>query len=533
MQALEKLVRLVSASRNRQLTDWGLLSDVENWWRYHHDLMVENWYYYAGFHQLFFRKFDGEDDKEFAARINDATIENHVRPIVDLIVSHLYGDPKRIKRYIKRNEDTDEELMKFFKYHVWNVGKQPLVDDAKALNALITGYTVLQRKFIDMRSMKPFERPAGIKDKLKYGVIVKKPLDSTYCVPLPYTDENGYVDSTKLGAVVYIAETDNLLGKQELHKLLGKPYRKKWVMEYVDDRLWLRWQKDEEHSEWYQVTVNPGTPYQNLNQYRDITVPFTVVRNTGDPFYIEGDSDVDPLKSLSVELNELASGDKDTIRYHQYPILQGREGGKLPAGFVRSKNAVIENDEGYLEYLTWEGNLQESQNRQDTIRRALSYASQMSLISRGFLREIGYIRSGPPLKAMFTSERSAMLRKFTTFGACEEDEMRADIKMYEFHTTRDFKVDPTVTFHTDFDIDFLSIDELLREEIKTLKKTSQTESLEDIIKEEHPDWTEEEVQEAIKDIKKAEETKGGNGQQKGQLVSSPEKKELQQSRTGE
>ena len=56
------------------------------------------------------------------------------------------------------------------------------------------------------------------------------------------------------------------------------------VMEYVSDDVWLRWVREKDAQEWTQVTINPGTPYENKNQFGRIDVPFTVYKNTGDIF---------------------------------------------------------------------------------------------------------------------------------------------------------------------------------------------------------------------------------------------------------
>jgi len=526
VSSLQKLISLVYQSRNRQLSQFSIFYELEDWWNQHRQVIAENWHFYSGLHQFFFTKYDAESLDDFAKRIDGATIENHVAHIVDLLVSHLYGDPTKIVRYVRRREETDKALMDFFKYSVWPHTGQALLDDNKALTTLVAGYSVIQREFVDLRTGEPFGVNSDPKDFKKYGIIKKRLLDPADCLPLPYINENGFIDPTRLGAVVFIAEYDNLRGNKEVMKALGQEFKKTYVMEYVDDDVWLKWKRNSPDEDWKQVAVNPNiTKWTNKNFYEDVRIPFTVYRNTGDPFYLEGDSEVTKLKSMNMELNELAVGDKDTLIYHQYPVLMGLNGAKFPSGFRRTKNATVELDgkDQKFEYLTWEGTLQESQARQDILRRAMSYVSGVSLISRGFLKDIGQIRSGPPLKALFTSERSVMLRKFTAFRASELEEMRADIKMYEKHTKISLDVDKEVTFHVEFDVDFLSIDELLKEEIKALKAQAGTDDIREIIQSRHPDWTEDDIEEALEFMKTHIEQK-----KIGRKVKSADSKALEQ-----
>ena len=131
----------------------------------------------------------------------------------------------------------------------------------------------------------------------------------------------------------------------------------------------------------------------------------------------------------------------------------------------------------------------------------MSQITQISLISRGFLKDIGQIRSGPPLKALFTSDRAIISRKIKYFKAAEVQDMKADLLFYQFHTGRDLKLDNKVSFNCDFESDFLGIDKLLEAEIQSIQKQSGVEDIESIIKQNHPDWTDQQIQDSIKLIK--------------------------------
>lgn len=521
------IYRIAPLYQNRQLGQYNFNQDFHSWMSAHQAIIIENWWYYHGFHNLFLKRFEKENDVDFQKRITTATIENHIKPIVNLMTAHLYGS--EIKRFVNRDDDLDKDLQKTLKQFVWNQNLIQELDDAKALNAIVTGYTVIQRRFLDLRTKRPFPIGSSIEEMKKYGYVKKEPLDSAFTHILPYIDSNGIIDPRRIGAIIYYADHPTYSPEITPDNVFRQSFSDSVVLEYIDDNRWVKYVKKTKNSNWEQITINPGTKWENKNQYEDVTIPFTVYKNVGDPFYVEGDSEVSDLRGLNLSLNELANGDEETIRYHQYPIL-GVFGGKLPDSFVRTKNTVVEfaetpQDKVDMRYIVWDGKLENSQNRQDQIRRSMSLVSGISLLSRGFMKDIGQIRSGPPLKALFTSDRAVMKRKFATFKSCEMEDMRADLTFIQKHIGIDLNIDNTVNFGCVFPEDFLGIDALLEAEINALKQQSGTEDIETILEVEHPDWSEEQIAEAVKNIQKAKETKANAG---GLKVQSADKKELQQ-----
>lgn len=513
MSSLTDLAQMTSLSKSRQLSGWGQFYELEEWWERHRSTVVENWYFYQGLHKLFFSRYEGEGDDDFLRRVKSATIENHVKPIIDILTAHLYGGGDKCKRFVTRNGAPDDKLQKWFEQSVWAYQNQGKLNDGKALNTHVTGYTILQRRLFDFRTGRLFKPLSTPSERAEFGVIDKQLLDSSFTIPFPFIDENGIVHPNKLGAVITIMDVDNFLGSTSVMTMLGRTLVKSQIMEYVDDTKWLRWKKDEDKNEWVQQTMFPGTGYENTNPYGRVDIPFTVYANTGDPFYIEGDSDVNPLKEIQMELNELGSGDKTVIDYHQNPLLAGYGDAALPDGFVRKANSHVSFPRKYsdsrLEYVVWDGKLEASKQRQDMLRMTASFLSGVSLISRGFLKEIGQIRSGPPLKALFSSERAVMSRKFVTFGASEQEDMRADVFFWEKATGQKLGYDKTVKMNVQFEQDFLGIDQLLEQEIKALQVQSGSEPLSEILKREHPDWSDAEIDEAIKSIAKQTQPKQG------------------------
>jgi hypothetical protein len=524
MSAISDILRTVALSRNRQLTTYGFVTNADEWFQYHANMVIENWYFYLGYHNIFMQRFEKEDESVYIDRVKNATIENHIMPIIDAIAAHLYNGDNAIKRWVSRKKKPDQQLNEFFDERVWHP-MNVAIDDRKALNALVTGYTIIQRQLVDIRTGVPFPVGASNVDKSKYGVIRKIPLDSQYCVPLPYLDENGVIDPTRWGAILSITDYDTHIGDKTTMDLMGRPRQESQIIEYVDSNVWLKWIKPKDGNKWEQITVGSGE-FKNRNPYKRVDVPFSLYRNTGDPFYLEGDSDVVKLKSLNMELTELANGDKDTIRYHQYPILVGYGGADLPNDFARTKNAFVgvsqmSGKNAKFEYLTWDGNLEASQLRQDQIRRSMSLVSGKSLITRGFLKDIGQIRSGPPLKALFTSDRTTMSRKVTYFTQAEMEDMRADVQFFEKNTGRTFDYDPSVRFNVEFNPDFLGIDKLLEEEIRSIRAQSGTEDPLEILREVHPEWTDDEIKKAFDRAKEQKEKKSA-------ISKSSDKKGLEQ-----
>lgn len=518
---------IISNLQNRQFTSLGIGTDLDSWFATHRNAVIENWYMYQGLHQLFMMRFEKEDDNVFMQRVRTATVENHIQPVIDLLVSHLYPKKNSIIRFVSKGDDVDKEITDLLKRICWNHNTIGNVDDTKALNTFVTGYCVLQRLLYDVRTGQEFAPNARPQDVIKYGYIHKRPLDSVYCTPLPYKNLDGTTDLTRLGGILYYADYDNFMGTQEVMRLLGRNLVRKSVIEYVDDDVWLRFVKDVDGGKWRPVTVNPGTNWENRNQFKDVNIPFMVYKNTGDPFYIEGNSEVDKMRTLNLEINELGNADKSTIRYHSYPILVGVNGADLPSDFARTKNAFVsfEGRDQKLEYLTWEGTLEESAARQDTLRASISTTTGISMISRGFLKEIGQIRSGPPLKALFTSERAVMSRKFNLFAYLESIDMRNDIRFWRQVSGQNIEVDNTHTFNVSYSDDFLDIDQLLEQEITSISLQSGSNTVEEVLKSVHPDWTDQQINEAIKQV---EEYRSKGAKEKNAQNQSPDKKGNQQ-----
>jgi len=504
--------RMLSLAKNRQLETWSQALDMDSLFRTHAQILIENWYMYYGFHNLFLQRFEKEDDNKFAQRVMTATVENHIKFIINTTASYLYPKSGSLKRWVERNGSTDKTLTDLLRNTVWN-HNDIAVDSGKALNALVTGYTIVQRMLYDVRTGLPM-KSVDKTERAKYGYIKKRLLDSTKTLVLPYVDSEGTVYDDRLGAIIYITTNDNYIGVPDLMRLLGKTTESIQIMEYVDSNYWLKWTRSDRNKDWVPVDKFPGTEYQNKNPYGDITIPFGLYKNFGDPFQLVGNSEVSDLKSLNLEINELGNGDKQTIRYHSYPILVGLGGADVPNDFVRTANAVLTSekskDKAGYEYLTWEGKLEASGNRQDTNRRTMSNISGISLITRGFLKDIGQIRSGPPLKALFSSDRTSMNLRFNAFEGCESEDMRNDIRFYESVTGVSLDVSKDIVFKAEFDRDFLGLDELLDAQVKQLEKES-GEDMFAILKETHPDWTDDKIEKAIEEFKKTQQSQKAKG----------------------
>lgn len=492
MNLIELTAKVVPLLRNRTTNKYDFIRDVETYWNEHQNRVVENWYLYLGYHNLFFTPFEGESQSDFIRRVENAVIENHIQPIIDTICMYLYG--KEVVRYVKRNDVVDEKLMNILRKRIWafNGG---IYDDIKAINTLVTGYTLIQRAFFDFRTGHPFTPADSAVDKVKYGYVKKIPLDSMSAIPLPYITEDGRVLYDRFGGVIIYATFDNLIGNNDIMTLLGTEYQNKSIIEYIDDNNWIRFSKIEGEDWVHEFSIE--------NPYGKIDILFSLYKNTGDPFSVEGESEVTKLKRLNIDLNELSDGDRNVIRSHQYPILLGKGGATLPNNFIRTKDAVIDGIEGNgtFEYLTWTGNLEESRLRQEALRKVMGYVSGISNITRGIIDNLGQIRSGSPLKALLSSDRITHLRKSKIFESFERAEMLADLLFYSKNTNLNLDITPDVEFYADFDPDFLELNELINEEINAMRVNVGAADIETILREEHPEWTEEELQDALSRIK--------------------------------
>jgi hypothetical protein len=235
------------------------------------------------------------------------------------------------------------------------------------------------------------------------------------------------------------------------------------------------------------------------NPYGNISIPFTVFRNYGDPMYLEGESDIANMIPLQSALNEIMTDDKATISYHSFPILKFLNDAKMPSNWVRKPNSGLEfSGSGDAQYLVWDNVLEASDKFKEKLRSSMTVVSGVSQISRGNASEIGQVRSGAGLKTLFQSDINAIGLKIPHFKRAERDLVYSTVKMWEKETGESLG---DFTCEVSFPQDFVGLDRLLEAQVNQIDVQQGLSSIREIVKGKHPEAiSEDEINEYIAEI---------------------------------
>lgn len=446
------------------------ITEIQNkYWVGRRNEIARKWDFFRGAHSRYMPRFKGETPEDYYERTKDSIYENLCKATSYIATTYLYGSGE----IGRRCEDEEAQGILQNRIYVTNRMKSLMFD--AALMASVTGFAPIALELVDIETGKPFEKGVGSRAISKRASIKYKLLDSADTMPLPRAD-----DVRQLGAILRIYDSDNFSGSSTFDRLRFQKYVNFEVIEFIDDARWLRWIK--EGTEWVEVEVAPG----GINPYGDITVPFMIFKNPGDPMILEGESDLEDVIPLNIDLNERINDDRNVISYHSFPILKMLKGAQMPDNFKRTVSSALEfaGDQDAA-YLTWSNEIEASERHQLNLRNGAFLASGMGALSRGALKDsIGQIRSGAALRTLFQADILTILRKQIFADLAERWLIKSTLKMLEKHTNLKFNsYESEITFPEDF----LGIEELLKVQAQTAKMESAIESLFDIIKREHPE----------------------------------------------
>lgn len=465
-----------------------LAESLRGYWANRRSMILKLWDFYYGDRQRYYlNRFEGETEGEYDNRVAGATIENHCQKTCDVIVAYMYGQPNSRNRVIARVLDKDkkivEQAQKILQENIWRHNDIDAFRVDMALMASVTGAAIVHKEFVDKNTNLPFPKNTKKEDKKKNGTIRYDLFDTSDTMPLPLVGPDGSVYPRILGAVVRFYELDNFSGNSVLDRLLQKRYGLDEFLEVFDKDKFIR-AKLQTGSSTPEVVTNVPNPYE------DISIPFTIFRNYGDPMYLEGASDIAQMLSLQNTLNEISNADKTTIDYHSFPLLVLMGGAKLPNDFVRKVNSGLELDVNQdIKYLTWDNVLEASDTYKESIRKQMTVTSGVSQLSRGNAQDVGQIRSGAGLKTLFQADINTIALKVPLFRKAERALVESSLKMWEAETGE--KIQEYAEIEVEFPPDFVGMDELLKAQTEQIDIANKVVSTRQVIKDKNPDLTSE------------------------------------------
>jgi len=455
--------------------------------------IIKYWDYWRGDQSKYMQKYRGESDTEFANRQKMAAVENHCKTTCNINVAYMYGLSDKIGRRAE-----NEQLNEILNEDVYYYNEMATLMMDTRLMASVTGMAVMETAIYNKATKKPFFGGEAITKDNFY--VHYRLSDSQITIPLPRLD-----DRRELGAIIKYYQLDDV----DQYEFFGIEYKaadEVWVLEYVNDYVWLRWwhYKNDANNATI-VPVFNQEAVKNINIYGDVRVPFVLFKNIGDPMTLEGESDLEDAIPLQDNLNARMTDDAIVIAYHSLPLLKALRGAKIPDNFVRKPNSILEIDgDGDVEYATWEDKLEASHRYKSDIRSSIAEATQVSQLSRGNMGGVGQLKTGIGVKSLYVPDIIGVRMRRPYMVKGEKDLIFATAKLYEKYGNYDF--DENYRCEIFMPEDFIGIDEYMETQIKNLRIQSGL-PMEEELEEENPDATESEIKKMESELKQKNQPK--------------------------
>ncbi len=438
------------------------------------DLKIYHDFYEGGDAQkAYFVKFEDEDQKEYARRLDQSVVVNKAKGIVLKSARALYAihPPER------RMEDqvTHERMMPVWEFNRMSTG---LLGVNLAIDVCRYGFTVVQNVYVDKKTKTPiFHKPGPGED----AEVLYHPQQPPLVIPLPRKGRE-----TDMGAIIRMSydDPDSLSGYGNSDRASLK-----WL-EFIDDTRWFLWKVDIKTRTFggdvvvgTRVPVNFGPEFVDVNPYGNINIPFTLFRNSGETEHsIWGDSDLADVIGPQTKYNETLSDDGHVIAQNTFPILFGK-GLTFPSNWKRGPGDTIDtnNTEADVKYVTWETDLDASSNFEDRLERQMRETAGFSPVIDGDLRSIGQVRN---LRGAMMPELLTINHKQIVFTDAEQRLAEATLFLIEWHESASY---PDKKLDITFSDDFIPVDDLTKAETLAIELNSGVENLRDEIKKRNPE----------------------------------------------
>lgn len=414
---------------------------------------VKHWEMYKGDHSYYFKQRNKEDHELFGYRKKMAVVANYVRYVVDLNAKYLYGRASKVSRRFGENDTTDKRVRQNLKRCEYDL----LMLEA-ARKAGLFAEVPFRIVAIDAKTK---DQPGD------------KVTSTTYAHPV-------LLDPTKTffllnswgkirGVVIEDVVKDYVTGiNKDTRELIVSDSRWFWI----DDVL----QKAE------------------LNQY-DLEEEFVLCKNND--LWLD---DVQDIIDLNITLDEALTDNAHFFAKHGWPQLVS----SVDLSKVQSAPGhawQIESDgpqdkvADKLTFLTWDGRMEDASKFLQMIEAMIFKISGTARIATGDLEAIGQLRSGPAIVTAHSPSIQKTQEKQVIWGANEQRLIFAmasfDAKIHGQALEERY---PELDVNILYPRDFVPGEELVRAEVQQIMINSHIRTYEDIIRENHPEFDDEEVQ---------------------------------------
>ncbi len=474
--------------------------DVEQERREKNIVPQMHWDFYHAFQEKYFVQRRYEDNAQFQERKNKGRVVNYVRFIVDLDTRFLYGRPNKIGRRYGGNDKTEKRFETINKY----ISIDNLQMEAKRKASLFgeQGFRLI-----------PVDKTTGSQVDITTTMN-----ENVYPHPVPLDARTTFFLLNPYGktiAVTIVTEVKDYVDQERTVKITEL---------ITDDSRWV----------WHDDALQEAA----LNIY-SIREEFILEKNN--PERIDNVQDMLPLQT---SLNECLTDNVYFFARHGRPQLVSSVDLKNVIG---KDNMVweirVEEEENRkvldkLGFLVWDGKMEAAAEHVKELEAKIFKVSSTAAISTGDLKGIGNLRSGA---ALITAHSPSIQKSQEQQIIWIENEEKFSHAIAEFdskiHSTTVEARFPELQFELNFPKESgVPGEEIMNAEVRQIEINSHLATIEDLIRQQHPDFTDEEIaayraqlikdSEDIIDSKRAflTETKESNSNSSGTTKSTEQRK---------
>ena len=418
-----------------------------------------HWDFYHSHQQKYFVKRKNEDVEQFAERKKNGKTVNYVRFITDLDTRFLYGRPNKIGRQFGGDKKTEARLREINK--LININNFQM--ESKR-NASLYGEQGVRLIPVDKRTGSQVE----INTKIDENV---------YPHPVPLDARTSFFLLNPYGKVVAVTLVWEYTDYTQQSKKV------KVTELYTDDSRWT-WHDDALHS-------------AELNKY---TLRDEFVLQKNNPQRIDNIQDV---LILQTAFNECLTDNSYFFARHGRPQLVS----EVDLSNVINKGDTVWEIKGddmetkkvldKLGFLVWDGKMEASMAHLEGLEAKIFKVSSTAAISTGDLKGIGNLRSGA---ALITAHSPSIQKAKEQVIIWEENEdilsnaiVAFDALIHKTSVEQRFpKYEFVVNFPTTSGVPG---EELMNTEIQQASINSHFVSIADVVRQNNPSWTDEQIKE--------------------------------------
>lgn len=432
-----------------------------------------NWALYQGEHSAYFKQRKDEDDELFGYRKKNAVVANYIRYVVDLSGKYLYGRASKVSRKFSKDTTTDTRMRDLMKHIMYDL---LLLEGAKKAGV----FSEIGFRLVPIDSVTGNQPTNGLAT------------DTTYPHPIILDPTNTYFLTNKwnnVTAVVIQDEyTDYTTGVQG--------FKHKTMELIVGDSRWF-WDDVVEAT----LSISPSRLASSSQNLYELNEEFVLAKNND--AWID---DIQDIFSLNIQMDEVLTDNAHFFARHGWPQLitsvnlKGVQHSPQHAWEIPS-DGPNDKVQDKLFFLQWDGRMEESHKFVQYLEALIFKVSSTARVATGDLEAIGSLRSGPAIVTAHSPSIQKTQEKQVIWG---NNELRLLLAIAKFDSklhgqavdTRYKDLDISITFPRDF----VPGEELVRAEVQQIQVNSHIRTFRDLIRENHPEFSETEVDEYYDEI---------------------------------